>query len=97
MRKITRTIPTSIIKASSVEVVDGKIDVKPIEPIAVIGETVSLENAMKHVYSKMGKGKNYIVTEVEVKENNYEISLENFIRYGKLVEPKATANTEVKA
>jgi hypothetical protein len=43
---------------------------------------------MKHVKEKYGKVDSFVIRAVEVKNDVYEIDLDTFLKFAKIVEPK---------
>lgn len=93
MRKtITRTICTSVISGCMLNVVDGKPTVENLAPITVAGK-VSEKVAIKSLKAEYGKDKAITLTSIDLKEDTYEISVDDFMKYAKKVE--AGTETEV--
>ena len=88
MRKtITRTMSTSKIVGCKLKMVDGKPTTETLEPITVMGRA-NERDAMKALREKYGKGAPVAVCEIEIVDSTYEISVEDFLKYAKKVEPK---------
>ena len=86
MRKtIVRTMSTSTIYAYMLEVVDGKPVAKDLEPLTVMGSATE-KDALKVLKDKYGKDNAITVGKIEVTENTYEISVDDFVKYAKKVE-----------
>lgn len=88
MRKtITRTMCTSTITAYKVTVVDGMPKVETVEPLTIAGKAKE-KDALKALRDVHGKDANLTVGKIEVSEDIYEISVDDFVKYAKKVEPK---------
>lgn len=86
MRKtIVRTMSTSTIHAYMLEIVDGKPVAKDLEPLTVMG-CAKEKDALKVLKDKYGKDNAITVGKIEVTENTYEISVDDFVKYAKKVE-----------
>lgn len=95
MRKtITRSMATSTIKSFKTSIVDGKPEVKELDPVIVAGK-VSEKDALKVLKKEMEDVNGVVIAGIETKEDVYEISVEDFIKYATKVTDKAEAeNTE---
>lgn len=95
MRKtIVRTMSTSTINAFMLDVVNGKPEVKNLEPLTVMGR-VTEKDAIKALRDVHGKNAPVTVANIDVKEDTYEISVEDFLKYATKVE-KASEDSETK-
>lgn len=95
MRKvIQRTMITSTVNAFKLEVVDGQPKTEQLEPLTVTGK-VTEKVALKLLKNKYGKATAITVSSIEEKEDVYEISVEDFMKYAHKVEPN-TAETETE-
>lgn len=95
MRKtITRTMATSKINSFTLEVKDGVPVAKALSPITVMGKA-SEKEAIKAVKEAYGKDVPVTIGEIEVTEETYEISVDDFMKYAKKVD-KATAEQETE-
>jgi hypothetical protein len=88
MKQITRTIATSTINVVKIEVKEGVVTGIPVDCVVVVGETLTEDKAKKFVDAKYGKAAVYAVSGVTVEEKEYSISLEDFLKAAKVVEPK---------
>lgn len=97
MRKtIVRTMATSEIRAFRLSMIDGKPEVETLEPIRVMGK-VNDKEALKVVKEAYGDLVGVTIGEVVVDEATYEISVSDFMKYAKKVEPKAEELEEVES
>lgn len=85
---ITRTMATSKIHAVMLTMNEDKPEVKEL-PVMVIGGKATVKDAEKALRKEHGKNAPITVTKIEVNEDVYEISVEDFMKYAKKVE-KAT-------
>jgi hypothetical protein len=86
MRKtIVRSIVASTVKSSNVLFVKGVPTITENAPIVVSGK-VDEKQALKEVRKAYGESAQ--VTEISAVNDVYEISVEDFMRYAKKVEPK---------
>lgn len=90
--EFTRTITESIIKASVITLEAGQVKTTPCEPFTELGK-VDEDKALTLTKAKYGKKQQYLV-EVSSSDTTYSISVEDFLKYAKKVEPK-TEVTEV--
>lgn len=96
MRKtIVRTMATSTINAYMLKVVDGVPTVENLEPLTVMGKANEKE-IMKALKEKYGKDAPVSVASVEVQEDTYEISVEDFLKYAKKVEKGSEESEETE-
>lgn len=94
MRKtITRTMATSKIHACMLVMVDGVPIVEQLEPITVMGKATEKEG-LKAIKDKYGKDCPATISKIEVEEDTYEISVEDFLKYAKKVEKKTDEELE---
>lgn len=77
---ITRTLATSEITGFTLEIVDGKPQVKELEKITIAGKAKE-KDALKALKKVYGDVKGLTVGNIEVSENVYEISVEDFVKY----------------
>lgn len=89
--EFTRTLATSTIKPCTITVKDGKPEITELEAVTVAGK-VSEKEALKAVQKKYGKSSNIAIASIEVVEDLYSISLEDFMKYA----TKKTANKDAK-
>lgn len=82
---ITRTIKTTHVYPSTMIVENGNVTVENLPRVSIIGEPTEKEQ-LKAVKEKYGKSGNYVVREIEVEEELYEISIEDFMKYATKVE-----------
>lgn len=92
MRKtITRTMNTSTISACMLTVVDGNPTVETLEPITVMGKATE-KDALKMLKEKYGKNNAITVTGIEVSEETYEISVDDFVKYATKIQKVANGS-----
>ncbi|MDP4120851.1 MAG: hypothetical protein Q8876_07355 [Bacillota bacterium] len=96
MKSITRTIPTTTIIACKASFKDGKLISEDLPAIIVPGVTVKQENALKEVEKVHGKVGSYVVKSVTTSEDVYEISVTDFFKYAKKIEPAGVPETPTK-
>lgn len=84
---ITRTMATSVVHAFRMVVKEGKPEVETLPPMT-IGGKASKEDAEKALRKKYGKSVPVVVSKIDIQEDLYEISVENFMKYAKKVEKK---------
>ena len=90
MRKtIVRTMATSTINAFSLTVENGVPKVENLEPLTVMGKA-SEKEALKALKDKYGKNAPVTVASIDVEEDTYEISVEDFLKHAKKVDKKET-------
>lgn len=81
MRKtIVRTMATSTINAFHLEVVNGKPEAKALDPITVMGKAKE-KDALKALKDKYGTVQGITIGSIEVSEDTYEISVDDFVKY----------------
>ena len=86
MRKtIVRTMSTSTINAFKLTMENGQPKVENLEPMTVMGKATEKE-ALKILKSKYGKNAPVTISSIDVAEDTYEISVDDFIKYAKKVE-----------
>lgn len=87
----SRSIITSTIKVARVDVVNGKIETKELEPIVNVGTTaVKDDKALKLAKAKYKDIPSVVVLEIEVKEEVRGMNFETFIKYSVPVERPAS-------
>lgn len=85
MKKITRTIQFTEIKACEVCVTgDGEVKLIDLDVIEIAGEVVNWDKGLK-IAKKQNPGKQIILKEVNVKEDMYEMSVEDFLNCATIV------------
>ncbi len=85
MRKtIVRTMATSTINAFKLEIVNGKPEAKTLDPVTVMGKAKE-KDAMKALKEKYGNLNGITIGSIDVSEDTYEISVEDFVKYAKKV------------
>ena len=89
---ITRTMATSEIHAFRLVMKEGKPEVETL-PVLTLGGKVSVESAEKELRKIYGKTAAITVKEIKVKEDLYEISVEDFLKYAKKVEKTESEKT----
>lgn len=82
---ITRTITTATIRTAIIKVVDGQIKAVEHMPITTHGN-IDMDTATKLVRKKYGKTTNVVVLEITHSDDEYEISVEDFIKYATKIE-----------
>jgi len=81
MRKtIVRTMATSTINAFQLEIVDGKPEAKSLAPITIMGKAKE-KDAFKALKDAYGSVKGITIGSIDVSEDTYEISVEDFLKY----------------
>jgi hypothetical protein len=100
MKKITRTVTTSIIKASEVSFKDGKVMSIPLKEVVCDNEIITDgAKALKKVQKAYGKEKQYVITGIEKKEVLYGLDYDTFMKYAKVItkeEAEADAKEETE-
>lgn len=87
----SRSIITSTIKVARVDVVNGKIETKELEPIVVVGTTaVKDDKALKQAKAKYKDFPSVVVLSVESKEEVRGMDFETFLKYSVPVERPAS-------
>lgn len=84
---ITRTIFTSDIHAFQLVMKDGK-PVPEALPVLTIPGKASVRDAEKALRKRYGRTAAFTISQIEVYENVYEISVEDFIKYATKTESK---------
>lgn len=79
-KKITRTMFTSKINAYTLEIEDGQPKVRNLEPITVMGKATQKE-ALKALKDLYGKECSITIASIDVSEDVYEISVDDFLKY----------------
>lgn len=88
MRKtICRTMATSTIQAFKLTIENGQPKVENLEPLVVMGKATEKE-ALKALKEKYGKNAPITIASIEVQEDTYEISVEDFVKHAKKVDKK---------
>jgi hypothetical protein len=85
-KEFTRTITETVIKSAKVEAVDGQLKSTPLADISVKSDITDNGKAKKEVEKAYGKDNTLIILGFEKKETVYSISVEDLIKYGKVVE-----------
>lgn len=81
MRKtIVRTMATSTINAFKLEIVDGKPEAKALEPVTIMGKAKE-KDALKALKETLGSVNGVTIGSIEVSEDTYEISVDDFLKY----------------
>lgn len=90
MRKtITRTMQTSTIKGFRIDIKDGQPIATALDPLTVMGNAKE-KDALKALKEKYGKDTTLTVGSIQVEDETYEISVEDFIKHATKVEKKTT-------
>ena len=92
---ITRSVVVSTVNGYTIEIQDGKPTVKELEPVTVYGK-LTKDKATKELKRVYGKDSAVSVNTVTEEEKQYEISVADFVKYAKVVEP-ADAKTQENA
>ena len=87
---ITRRIAQTTIYPVKVTFENGEPKTEPIDTIIVHGE-ITPEQAKRIVNKKFGKDGNVVVAKMVSEEKQYEISVDDFVKYAKVVEEKSEA------
>lgn len=82
---ITRKMIVSTITGYMIEIREEKPTVKEVEPVTIYGKTTP-EKALKELQRVYGKTSSVTVAGIKEEEKQYEISVEDFIKYAKIVE-----------
>lgn len=86
MRKtITRTLTRATVTGYTVEMTNGKPDVKPLDPVTAWGKLTDSE-AEKVLLTAYGKDAKPIVGGVEYTDETYEISIDDFVSLATKIE-----------
>lgn len=89
---VTRSVKTSKIYASIVNVSGGEIIATPLEPIIVETITVTPEKALKLVQKTYGKKNQYVVNEVVETSKTYALETEKFMELAHEVNKEEEVN-----
>lgn len=85
MRKtIVRTMATSTINAFKLTIENGQPKVENLEPLTVMGKATEKEG-VKALKEKYGKNAPVTIASIDITEDTYEISVEDFLKYAKKV------------
>ena len=96
MKQITRTVTTFSIFASSVKVVDGKIETTDLSAIEMHDEaSCDDKKALKEVQKKYGKDNQYVIRSIERKDVVYGIDFDVFMKNAKIIERPISQQKEV--
>lgn len=96
MRKtITRTMATSTINAFSLTIVDGKPEVKNLDPITIAGKATE-KDALKAFREIYGKDSPITIADIKIDEAIYEISVDDFMKYAKRIDKNETSEQETE-
>lgn len=90
MKNITRTITTKVITASAVSFVEGKPVIRDLKPLETM-EEMTERKIILYFKEQCEKGETPAVNNIVSKEETYSISLEDFLKHAKKVEPKEKA------
>ena len=94
MRKdILRTLAISTIKGFKLTFENGKPVIEELEPIIVLGKC-NEKDGLKALQEKYGKVSGLTCGEISVEENQYKISIEDFLKYATKVEKGNSENVE---
>ena len=88
---ITRSVVVSTVNGYTIEIQEGKPTVKELEPVTVYGK-LTKDKATKELKRVYGKDQAVSVSTVTEEEKQYEISVADFVKYAKVVEPAETEN-----
>lgn len=87
----SRSIITSTVKVARVDVVNGKIETKELDPIVNVGTAaVKDDKALKLAKAKYKDVPSVVVLGIEVKEEVRGMDFETFLKYSVLVERPAS-------
>lgn len=85
MKRITRTVPTTVAYVSNVSTNDqGEVQVIPLEPLSFPNMRLTKEKAQR-LASKHYKGSNVIVTAVKQVTATYAMNLNDFIDNAQII------------
>ena len=84
---------TSKIHACMLTMENGEPKVEILEPVTVMGKATEKEG-LKAIKDKFGKECPATISKIEVEEDTYEISVEDFLKYAKKVEKKSSNELE---
>lgn len=90
---ITRTMATSEIHAFRLVMKEGKPEVETL-PAMTIGGKATVRDAEKALRKQYGKDAPITVSKIDVREDVYEISVDDFMKYAKKVEKTDKEPTE---
>ena len=82
---ITRTITTATIKTATVRMDNGEIKAIANPDITAHGN-IDMDTAQKIARKKYGKNNNVVVLEIVHTDDEYEISVDDFIKYATKIE-----------
>ena len=82
---ITRTLATSEIHAYRLVMKEGKPEVETL-PVMTVGGKVTEREAERVLRKQYGQNAPFTVSKIDVREDVYEISVEDFMKYAKKVE-----------
>ena len=82
---ICRTLATSTIKIFKIKMVDNTPTIENLPDLIVSGK-VTEKDAFKILREKYGKNHSITIGSIDVEENTYEISVEDFLKYATKVE-----------
>ena len=82
---ITRTITTATIRTATITMENGQIKAIEHTPITTHGN-IDNDSALKLARKKYGKTANIVVLEVVSSDDEYEISVEDFIKHATKIE-----------
>ena len=95
MRKsICRTMATSTITAHRLSIVDGKPVVETLDPDVVMGKAKE-KDALKAVKEAHGDLTGVTIGQIDVAEDTYEISVDDFVKYATKVTNKSEGSESV--
>lgn len=93
----SRTIITSTVKIAKVDVVNGKIETKELEPIVNVGTVeVKDDKALKLVKAKYKDTPGVVVLGIEVKEEVRGMDFETFLKHSVPVERPVSQKKDAK-
>lgn len=91
MNDITRTVITTTVIASSVEVIDGNLKEVPLPNLVLCGTSkVGIKEIHKELRKKNPEVNTLVIKETKVKEEVRAISFEDFYNHSKVVERPAS-------
>lgn len=93
MKEITRTIFTSTCYASLVYKLNGQLVEEPLPPLIWIGERLKEEKAFRLLRREHGKKMNILINHIDIKEDRFGLSFEDFMTYAHKIEKREMPQT----
>lgn len=88
---ITRTMATSTINAYKLSIADGKPVIENLDPVVIMGKAKE-KDAMKALKKVHGDLSGITIGSIDVAEDTYEISVEDFVKYATKVSEGSEAS-----